>query len=615
MNTLELFPTESKAKLSENSTAWPDTIIGIITRKFPELTTLIDKVVFTKIEKTRGYAVGYVLINKDSFRIPFVIKNFMLLPIDIFIKDGKYGYMCRRTIQSLCSSSWPFSGADQTDVTKMFKVAEYLPMPDLTLACQDVTQKRILDEVVDMMPKVAARLVEHEINSVNLKTVNDSRPVAGKVISLETNPSLGQVILHMFDGPDQALSLTAAEARFGKKVVQEVLKSGIYRQQLGDTPQVIGETDKSQYHWDSGKDTMYPVTLNMTDGAVGFKRGNVYKLKDVSHPEDGSKGFIFLTTRNTKPKYFVFKDGKDKFYTLAESSGGSHAGGAVETQTDDIERPNPPKFAGEAFGILLNNMVYGPFEILNKASMGDGEVYTIRDGFEYDKFYLHSSRNVTQILVDGDHVYVPASAKIFWLGHRMNFASPLTKTAASVKVTLTTSPDKSYFTLIDSGVTGLAPEHLQKMKKGKSISALMNAGLSEEESKNAVNQALSTGAFTFNVAPTATTSQSQQRAEIQKMEKKAYEIHRIIDSSEIIKIAAGMGDEEVVDTALNLRLMTPENVKRYRMYIPKINNTIDSLAHLTLAARLNEQAVPLNEENLTKAMSTLSEVAYELSGV
>jgi hypothetical protein len=100
-----------------------------------------------------------------------------------------------------------------------------------------------------------------------------------------------------------------------------------------------------------------------------------------------------------------------------------------------------------------------------------------------------------------------------------------------------------------------------------------------------------------------------------KLEKVAFTIQSIVDKSELIKTAMNYGDEESVDIALGLKLVTPTSVKKYRLLIPKIEDTMDGLCKLVMAKRVGGSIIPIDEGRITAAISALHEIMCELTGI
>ena len=100
-----------------------------------------------------------------------------------------------------------------------------------------------------------------------------------------------------------------------------------------------------------------------------------------------------------------------------------------------------------------------------------------------------------------------------------------------------------------------------------------------------------------------------------KLEKSAATIRSIVAQSDLIKIAMTYGDEESVDMALSLKLVTPTSIKKYRILIPKIEDTIDGLCKLLMAKRVGGSILPLDEGKIVNAVDALNEVMVELTGI
>ena len=608
--TSDMFPTEQKIRLSENSAAWPETINSMLIRKHPELTNYIDKITFSHLDKVKGHAIGYVTVINNMFRLPFVVDKFTLNPLDIYIKGNVFGYLTPQSVQRLVSNSWPFKQVAKNDFVQLKKFAA-VQMTDITVSEieKDASLLKLAEELAEQFPEVIFNLSANIQNTEMLKQAGFDPYGSEKIASLEISKDKTHITLHHFGKSDESLSLGEASQRFGMDKVAEVLAEGHVIVALRDIMyKTAEELNPGQFKFDNS----LPRTVNLADGIGGFVRGNIYELRDIKAPAY-RKGHIFLSTRSKDPYYTTIfsAPAKDRIYSIAERA-------ILGDILDDLSRSTSPK--GTPVGILMGDIVYGPFTVTAEAQNGPTHILSIKDGYEYDSKRIHITNNVKSIIVEDDEIYVPTFAKVISLGEPYQMEHPLHKTAA-VTVTLAATPDKQGFNLTDCGVSGLPSGSLQNMKKTKAIAALMHCGLSEEEAKSAVGTAVASGVHKFSATPTATQSEDTTRQEVaglndkKKLEKTASLIKSIVDKSQLIKIAMNYGDEESVDMALSLKLVTPTSIKKYRLLIPKIEDTLDGLCKLVMAKRVGGNMVPVEEGKIIAAISALSDIMYELTGI
>lgn len=607
----DLFPTEQKVRLSENSAAWPETINSILIRKYPDIANFIDKITFSHLDKIKGNAIGYVTIINNLFRIPFVVDKFTLSPMDVYVKGNVYGHLSIDSVKRLCSNSWPFKQVSKQDFVQLKKFAA-VSLTDISIKEFEANPEliKIAEELVEQFPEIMLALSANLQTGELLKHAGFDPYGVEKIASLEVNSTRTAIVLHHFGKSDESLSIGQVAERFGEEKVASVLHYGSVITPLRDVMVKVAETDnKNQFSFDVN----LPRTVGLADGIGGYVRGNIYELRDIKSP-NAKKGHIFLSTRAKEPSYTTIftAPAKDRIFSMADRA-------ILGDIVDDMTRPSGGK--GQAVGILMNNVIYGPFEVITEAVNGSNHIISIKDGYEYDTKRIHMTNDVKTIIVEDDEIYVPNNiAKIIYLGTPYQMESPLSKTAA-VNVTLAVSPDKSSFNLSDCGVSGLPSTSLQSMGKTKAVSALMHCGLSEDEAKAAVDHARTAGVHRFNATPTATQSESETRQEAasvdtkKTLEKKAETIRQIVDTSNLIKIAMNYGDEESVDMALGLKLVTPTSIKKYRILIPKIEDTLDGLCKLVMAKRVGGSIIPIEEGKITTAITGLSDVLTELTGI
>lgn len=618
MFNVDLFPTEQNSKLSENSNSWPETLNIIVSHKYPELSQFVDKVIFSKVDKVRGYAVGYIMMQQDVFRIPFIIHKFILYPLDVYIKSGKYGYLDKKIAPRLVGDSWPFKTMTKNDHRQMFsKVGSCFEVGDITVERieNDPILLKYAELLSETMPEQIVNLGKQAIENDNLNKLAHDQPVLACV---HTGDSKDHLTFEYFGKTaGEYRTLQEAKTELGHDRTKAVLAAG----ELAFGPLipkniVNHELPKEQFQFESGSNAQYPKPASISDGAVGTIRGNIYELRDIKDP-NVHKNFIFMSTRQTNPIYYVVNSHTSRHIFLTPSEPTN----VMNALPDDMQRPSMNKKAGIAFGIYMNDKIFGPFEILTEAQIGNDTIYTIKDGYEYDTFRLHITQHIKQITVDGNDIFVPNTTKLIWLGDTYEHPLVLEK-KANIWVRLNASTDKRSFNLIDGGITGLPTGNLQQMGKTKTISALMYAGLSEAEAREAITKAMVDGTYSFQATPTATQTEGQTRAEIgvkaapsKEHIKVAEVVIKLIDSKNLIKIGVDNSDSDSVELVLGLRLITPETVAKFRLLLPRIENTIDGLCKLLLTKRLGGDEVPVDERKVKTTVEALSDIKLELMGV
>ena len=460
-------------------------------------------------------------------------------PLDVFVKGNVFGYLAPDSIKRLVSNSWPFKPVSKTDFLQLKKFA--------AVNCTDMTAEEIegnpeliklAQELVDSFPRVLVNLNASLHNAEMLKHAGFDPYGCEKVAALELDSHKTNIVLCHFGKPDESLTLGQAAERFGVEKVAQIIHDGQAFTIMSDIMCKIAEEDnQNQFKFD----TNYPKTVNMADGLGSFVRGNIYELRDIKNPNT-KIGHIFLSTRSKDPYYSTLFNApaRDRIYSLAERN-------LLFDVVDDLSRSSGSK--GQALGILMNNVVYGPFELLVEAKNGTNHILSIKDGYEYETKRIHLTNDVKTIVVDDDEIYVPNNiAKVIYLGEPYNKPNSINKLAA-VNVAVSASPDRSSFNVTDNGVSGLPSGSLQNIQKTKAVAALMHCGLSKEEAQSAIETARSTGIHNFKATPTATQSENTVRQEVEspaekrKLEKTAFMIQEIVYKSNLIKISMNYCDE------------------------------------------------------------------------
>ena len=221
-----LFPTEQNSKLSENSNSWPEALNIILSRRFPELSKFVDKVVFSKVDKVRGYAVGYILMQQDAFRIPFIIEGFMLMPLDIYIKGGKYGYLNKKTAPQLIGTSWPFKQMSKEDNRTMLKTAScFEVIDDLTLERIEKDPKllKYAEMLAEEMPEQIVALGQQIAANLEMQKLASQPTLAG----VHLDPSRTKFVFDYFDKvAGEYKTLAEAVTSVGRSIIDRTIHDG-----------------------------------------------------------------------------------------------------------------------------------------------------------------------------------------------------------------------------------------------------------------------------------------------------------------------------------------------------------------------------------------------------
>lgn len=353
----------------------------------------------------------------------------------------------------------------------------------------------------------------------------------------------------------------------------------------------------------------YPQTISMSDGFAGYIRGNLYNCRPISEPNMRT-AMIFLSTATKEPFYDVITKGHSrKFLTLPEQG----------DKVDDLARGAKKVESHMAVGLMMNSEIYGPFNIKNDAEFPGGKrIYNIVDPFSASKFTLTFSDTVKEIVVNKKEIIAPTMiSHLIWLGEPISAVAM--EKDASVSVRLVVNPGTKGFDLIDNGVSGIPALSLKGMNHGRTVSALMHCGLTEEESKVAMAKATERSTYEFSATPTAVASPAGDAAAAvnpQQMKKVASTVLEALDRYDMLKIAKDILGDESVDVVLGLKMITPQTVRRYKLLTPRITDTIDGLCRLLCAIRLGgEQIVPIDQNKLASVIAGLNEIAFELAGV
>lgn len=102
-SSLEKLAAESGQKLPEDETKWSQAITDYIASEVPELSKYPTQIVLDEKDEKMGYAKGRVKI-KNKAVAPLIIRDYRLMPIDVFIKDDKFIPLTEKNLDQHLSS-------------------------------------------------------------------------------------------------------------------------------------------------------------------------------------------------------------------------------------------------------------------------------------------------------------------------------------------------------------------------------------------------------------------------------------------------------------------------------------------------------------------------------
>lgn len=646
-------------KLSDNINDWDEQIYGILAGVIPKRLGLKTQLHWQKIDDNQGYAVGSVVLSdqaKKSIGIPLIVKQWHLAPIDTVLVGDKAYPLSAGTLKEIFSgedvavetiprhgpssifdsgimyqNSYPPVGggryvysADQTSMLQMALQTAW--KEDLDEFRKAAHNERIIAAAaknggIDLF-KLAARTKGKKKKSKKdrRRTIMQVSKKSHNEYSILGNPEgVFDPVMHDVDRPTMRkfIGSLVGGGEAEKEFVSRVDKN---REQM-----IVGPKektgDKRNYGvgrpiGQHGEIFLYDTTEGLNTPRSCDKFG-VYGVKDAAGVT--SYGYVFPDVVNFDGK----KMGVKLFVGKSCSSAQPRIVGTHEPDRE-IELPDTEPDPGKT-GVLIyiddgKALATAPFRIVSSMMHGCTRMIKVKDFYGKNTILTFSpmAEGMTKIqksksMMSGDNTYViPAKMKFVEL-------------AATKKLATNPEEHKKY-------TSGSKDANPMRVMKSNDKYVFKASGLGKYADVNGVK-------FDFNNLDRSQAKfllasfgcSSEKIAQVLKRQPGLpCEIHGLhfpkvaseieVDTSEedyirslrvnLVKEAAVMEEAEIVDTALSLGFINPENIAKFVESIPRLKESISMLSKLLLASRLGMKNIP--EEACTSAIQNIQKVIQGL---
>jgi hypothetical protein len=549
---------------------------------------LVGDVTFAKVDPIKGNAVGYISMIGKAQRIPFIIDEYELNPLDIYIDNGKYLPLTENSVNLIEKRTWPFKLVSQTERGQLLKTASLF---------EDTGNIKInfIEKHKDTLQKIAEEYPEliEEFCSVNVPEEKNESVVR---VFIKEAASNKPIISRDMKNPDVEYKLSEFAKKFGKEAVTKLM----YDKDIvisSMPPKVVLEIDKKEIKglYKNTKNRIGFVTIN---GELKKARSyNQYRLSSLNKTNNGFANNIVITENG---KYL---------------SGYASPLQARENQSDAMEFHILSAQAGDYAGIVIGDAFYGPFYINSISNMGGDKIYSVlTDGLE--NINLRTSSDIKTIIpLDEKNYLISTFANIVKI-YMENAKTDYKRTPeeilkyAGLTVKISKQLDKK-FVISDSGISGIDSGKLKGLGKNDAIVVLVKCGLSHDDARYALMNAEKDGVYTFQGA----SKEGKKEVKDEKLVKTAEEIKNLADDSGLLKIALVSGDKSNIDLALGLNLVTYTNIKRFKLLVPELYEMLDRLCKLLIIKRMNRTLFNVDEAQLTQAIFALDNISYNLGSL
>jgi len=584
MSLNDLFAVDTTVRLTPDTNTWADQIVSTLVNKYPSISKLVGEVIFSKVDATKGTAVGYISLIGKTQRIPFIIDEFELNPLDLYIDNGMYLPLSETSLSRLEKREWPFKLISQSERSTIIKTASLFEGSGDLKNSFITKHKEEIQKIASQFPELLEDLVTK---------ISEKKQVPGDVVRffIKEASSDKPIVGRNLSGPDKEYKLSEFAKLFGKEMVSKLMhEKEIFISSLPPVTRLM--LDKKEL-----LNSYNPSELN-----VGHydHNGELLFVRKFEHCNISD-----LKQSAINPYIIITKDGQ--YFNSNKKllrRGGDAAEISMKFHTDQ-------PVTGDLCGFVLGERFYGPFRLDSIGSIGNDKIYTITDN-ELKKITIRTSDRIKSI--------VPLDNKNYLAGHYITLLKivrgenkivddkAFLKTAAS-KVIINKKLNGK-LNVNDGGLSGINNLNTKDLHKGDAKVALMKSGLSETDANYVIMKAMEDQSYSFDMpAKTAQVNSEVDESPIVK------DIVNQCEDSNLLKVAVITGDKSNIDLALGLNLLTYNNVKRFKLLVPEIYKMLDRICKLLVIKRMNRGMFQINETEFTQAIFALENIATALGSL
>ena len=583
MSLNDLFAVDTAVRLTPDTNTWADQIVSSLVNKFPSISKLVGETVFSKVDATKGTAVGYISLIGKSQRIPFIVDEFELNPMDIYIDNGMYLPLSQNSVSRMEKREWPFRLISQSERNTIIKTASFYESSGDLKDSFITKHKEEIQKIAEICPEVLEQFVSKtkieetlnpEVVRFFVKEASDDKPIVSRNLS----------------EPDKEYKISEISKLFGSEFVSKLMnEKEIFISSMPPTTRLA--LDKKEianaYHHCASK--------------VGFAdvRGELKLVKKFEHYNISD-----LSKSKYDPNIIITKKGD---YLRYDSELTNRSGDAAITEfTLNAEQPSN----GDLCGFILGERFYGPFRLDSIGRIGSDAIYTITDN-ELKKITIRISDDVKSIVpLDSTSYLAGKYLTLIKINPIQNHGTTedFLKTATA-KVTVNKKLNGK-MNVLDGGLSGINNLNTKDLNKSDAKVALMKVGLSQTDADYVIMKSLNDQTYTFDM-PTKTAEIKTEAIDSSLSDQ----IVQQCEDSHLLKVAVITGDKSNIDLALGLNLLSYNNIKRFKLLVPEIYKMLDRICKLLVIKRMNRGLFNIDESEFSQAMFALENIATSLGSL
>jgi hypothetical protein len=671
MATMDLYLPEPKlsfpktkhasAQLSEDHTKWGQEILNELFKTLPEASEYTPTVSMLEADEEQGYGLGVIIIRStpdsamsadrpDSAKasrkvlIPVVIKQHMLLPLDVMMLDK--GLMTPLTAErlreglfkpetfTLMTKDWgdqslynifypPGRGSNDyasgTSVTASGSGANYIMGPGMKYSMlEDIgptLNKADLDKIAELVesdPALMHQLQENQVFATALHKLASCEPqlvddpnalfrAAGKVASLH-------VAQFGYDSDSNQYWVKEASRNFYHRPETKYMDRKEFYKIAG--PEIAKKVDTEGTVTVSDTENPPPLKEDNSNWEAVSKPG-IYKVRTEAGKE--MMGWVI-------PGLLDF-DG----HSMPMSVFTNGAAAIVQSQimgapvASGVNLPNDPPQGTGIFYISGEGGIQGtvPVNVSGTEEAMDGSTVLHVTTLTGSSYKLKQVPDLKQMIPAGEDGFVMMPTTVKFLSLSNEKMTPLVgepdgvdKTAAELsRPQVAVHGDGYVFAMHFTNMPKLASMVPMTAFRDEAVFALCAGGLDAQRAHSVLKQAEKGRTVSYLndvVLAKDIVSPALERA---KTASKTYRELR----QELIKEAAVLPDIQTVDSVLSLGFINAENVRTFVSRLPYLEKALSQTCELVLAARIGLSEIP--EFAAARAARGLDEVIQGLKSL
>ena len=643
---VEFIKMGAEARLSDNADTWVQEVVKELHKQHPYVGTFDVSTIMTETDGEKGYGIGYFEISSKTargafgpggeamralsgirtVRIPIIIKENKLMPLDVFMDADKkarplsearlrvamYRPQMFDTVAkspgdaSLSDTLYPPSarqrsmyGGQVTEVpqSKLGSAKPYLLLEAIAPSILASDLRRI-DSELEKDAALTRALLANEGTLPLLQFLDELEPVDPAAIAKMASSVVPDVYQVVRNGESYLLKMAASQD-FNPEVV-EADRPGMAELAGEDMVEAADQFGASTV----STDPVVHSKLEDEEIAV-IEHFGEYRVKTQEGKE--IMGWVFPTVLDydgVALPMAMFTNGSES--AIQEQIAGSFVG-----KSSNIIKADPEGY-GFFYRVTQSGSVlaFVPTEIQTKGQDEMGP-FLIGETVMGESVKVRFAQHLNELTPMGEgEVALPTDIRWAPLGEDVislidepeQFVkiSHILKRAHQVQII----SDKSTWTFRGgAGLSKLAHEHREGLEGSDAVFMACVLGMEPQFAINQLIKAAQFGSVLIDGCREVHVPREKQAAA--RSEAKAL-LEGMPPRYLLLKEAAALDDITTVDKVLSINFLTPENIQTFIDFLPDFEEAISKLAGLLITIRLGMQDVP--ESSVKNAMERLDEV-------